>query len=184
MLWFCLSCSSTSSLSVASQEETILRLLSEVRGNILDDDKVVHALQQSQATAQNIAVRLKEAEVTFREVKRGRDIYAPVASRGASLYFVISDLSNIDVMYQYSLEYFIQVFIDTIRKTPRCNGTEERVQSLVVSTTKSLFENVSRGLFEKHKLVFSFLIAIEILQHERAGFDMEVSTNIPSAVSK
>lgn len=150
--------------------------MSEVRGNILDDDKVVHALQQSQQTAQNIAIRLEEAETTFREVKRGRDIYTPVALRGASLYFVISDLSNIDVMYQYSLDYFVQVFIDTIQKTTRRNhaGVEDRVQSLVASTTKSLFENVSRGLFEKHKLVFSFLIAIEILQKERQGFDLEV----------
>lgn len=138
----------------------------------------MHALQQSQQTAQNIAIRLEEAEITFREVKRGRDIYAPVALRGASLYFVISDLSHIDVMYQYSLEYFIHVFVDTIQKTPRRGGNhtsvEDRVQSLVVSTTRNLFENVSRGLFEKHKLVFSFLIAMEILQKERQGFDLEV----------
>lgn len=33
------------------------------------------------------------------------------------LFFVVSDLGNIDPMYQYSLNYFIELFSQSIRNS-------------------------------------------------------------------
>lgn len=40
--------------------------------------------------------------------------YRPVAERTAGLFFCITDLANIDPMYQYSLLFFINLFISAI----------------------------------------------------------------------
>ena len=37
-----------------------------------------------------------------------------VATRGSTLYFVVADLSTIDVMYQFSLDWFQDMFIAAI----------------------------------------------------------------------
>ena len=36
--------------------------------------------------------------------------YSPVARRGTVLYFVIADLALVDSMYQFSLNYFSNLF--------------------------------------------------------------------------
>jgi dynein heavy chain len=41
-------------------------------------------------------------------------LFFQVATRGATLYFVLADLAGIDVMYQFSLEWFQNLFIDCI----------------------------------------------------------------------
>ena len=40
--------------------------------------------------------------------------YIQVATRGATLYFVLADLAGIDVMYQFSLDWFQDMFTATI----------------------------------------------------------------------
>jgi len=39
---------------------------------------------------------------------------------------------------------------------------EKRLENLIDKITKVIFTNVTRGLFEQHKMIFSFLIAIGI----------------------
>lgn len=40
--------------------------------------------------------------------------YRPVAERTAGLFFCITDLANIDPMYQYSLGFFVNLFVAAI----------------------------------------------------------------------
>jgi dynein heavy chain len=40
--------------------------------------------------------------------------YKPIAEHCSILYYCITDLPNIDPMYQYSLSWFINIFIMTI----------------------------------------------------------------------
>lgn len=61
-----------------------------------------------QVTSETIKYRLEEAEATELMINSARDRYRPVATRGSVLYFVIASLSEIDPMYQFSLNYFKQ----------------------------------------------------------------------------
>jgi len=55
-----------------------------------------------------------DAEQTEREIDATRSEYIPVAVRTQLLFFCTTDLSNIDPMYQYSLEWFITIFLNAI----------------------------------------------------------------------
>lgn len=47
-----------------------------------------------------------------------------------------------------------------MQNTADNNNLDDRIEMLIDSITKNIFQNVCRGLFEKDKLIFSFLIAI------------------------
>lgn len=59
-----------------------------------------------------------------------------VARRGAVLYFVLAELANIDVMYQYSLDWFQQMFASCIA-SPVTNTLQGDVS--MISSTSSTF---------------------------------------------
>jgi len=105
---------------------------------------------------------MAQSKVTAEEIDRTRELYRPVAKRGSVLYFVIASLANIDPMYQYSLEFFIKLFKLRLEKAPNPPELEERLRSLVEDITQSFYINICRGLFEKDKLLFSYLIAANI----------------------
>ncbi|KFG54852.1 ATPase family associated with various cellular activities (AAA) domain-containing protein [Toxoplasma gondii FOU] len=152
-------------------EELILQLLSETGGNILDDEKVVQALHRSRSTAESVTRRLQDAESILEEVQVARRFYSPVASRAALLYFVVASLSEVESMYQYSLEFFTLVFRESLkRENADAASLQARRESLLSAATHTLFASVARGLFHPHKLLFAFLLAVEILKQERANF--------------
>ena len=67
-------------------------------------------------------------------------------------------------MYQYSLNWFIDLFVSAITDSEQCTEVEKRIGILNEFFTYLLYDTVSRSLFEKHKLLFSFLLTIKIMQ--------------------
>lgn len=59
------------------------------------------------------------AEKTERDIDTTRLEYVPVAVRAQILFFCVSDLSNVDPMYQYSLEWFLGIFMAAIANSER-----------------------------------------------------------------
>lgn len=57
----------------------------------------------------NITGRLIDAKETEQSIGIARERYRAVAKRGSCLYFVVAQLSEIDIMYQFSLNYFNSV---------------------------------------------------------------------------
>ena len=54
------------------------------------------------------------AEQTEQEIDTTRSKYIPVAVNTQILFFCVTSLANIDPMYQYSLEWFISIFLGSI----------------------------------------------------------------------
>ncbi|XP_057658316.1 dynein axonemal heavy chain 6 isoform X1 [Diorhabda carinulata] len=147
-----------------SIEDKILYLLYHSEGNILDDEELIETLNESKETSAIIEARLIETEATEEKISVAREKYRIVAIRGSVLYFVVADLADIDPMYQYSLKYFNQVFNNVIEVSEKNEILEQRLAILLREITKAVYTIISRGLFERHKLVYSFMLCVAVLQ--------------------
>lgn len=65
-------------------------------------------------------------------------------------------------MYQFSLKAYSVVFKDALNKADPADDLESRVRNLLDSITFAVFVYTSRGLFERDKLVFLFLITLQV----------------------
>lgn len=106
------------------------------------------------------------AEQTEREIDETRSQYIPVAVRTQLLFFCTTDLANVDPMYQYSLEWFVGLFLAGIANSERADNVAQRIVNINEYFTFSLYSNVCRSLFEVHKLMFAFLLCARILMNE------------------
>jgi len=145
-------------------EDKILKLVSEASDDILNDEELILTLDQSKETSIAINERMIEAEQTAKMIDENRENYRGVARRGSVLYFVVSDLANIDPMYQYSLEFFTKLYVMRLEKSEKSTDLDQRLQILLNDITKSFYFSICRGLFEKDKLLYSFLNASSILR--------------------
>lgn len=127
-------------------------------GNILDNHDLISTLEQAKASAVEIAEKLKQAEVTAQEIDEVRVKYTPAAQRGAVLFFVMAGLANITNMYEYSLASFLTVFTNTLATSKRDASLEGRLRNIIEAATYDVYCYTCLGLFERHKLMFSFQV--------------------------
>jgi dynein heavy chain len=147
-----------------SIEDEILRMLFNSEGNILDNEQLINTLNDSKVTSTAIAERLQQAETTEASITEARERYRPAALRGSLLFFAIATMSGIDPMYQNSLSYFKQLFVSCIEHSEKATELEQRLRNIIDFSTLNVYTNIARGLFERHKLMFSFSLCVSILR--------------------
>ena len=108
-------------------EDEILRLLSEVKGSLLDDADLLVALDNSKVTSEVVTAQILEAETVEVTIDASREEYRPGANIAAILYFVLADMASVDPMYQFSLDSYRELFTSSIALCPKNSKVEERV---------------------------------------------------------
>ncbi|XP_059151038.1 dynein axonemal heavy chain 3-like [Physella acuta] len=154
-------------------EDKILEVLSTSQGNILEDETAIEILSSSKILSMEISEKQKIATKTEEEIDVTRNGYKPVAKHGSMLFFTISDLANIDPMYQYSLVWFINLYLQSIVHSDPAPALQDRIENLNKHFTYSIYKNVCRSLFEKDKLLFSFLLCVGLAKSRGEVDDQE-----------
>jgi dynein heavy chain len=142
-------------------EDTILRLLS-AEGNVLESRELIETLETSKTTSEEINVKMAESKVTEKEIDEARTSYKRYAERASIIFFCVTELSVIDPMYQFSLLWFQTLATLGIQNAAYSDDPNERLDNLIDYFTYSIYTAVCRGLFEAHKLLFSFALIMKL----------------------
>lgn len=107
-------------------EDLILGELSKSEGKIevfLLDNRLITILKEAKTKSEEIKQKIEESEKTSKEITLKREIYRRAAYRASILFFCTIDLSSIDPMYQFSLQWFSKLYEVSIKNTPNSNVT-------------------------------------------------------------
>uniref|UniRef100_A0A8C5JCI3 Dynein-1, subspecies f n=1 Tax=Junco hyemalis TaxID=40217 RepID=A0A8C5JCI3_JUNHY len=163
-------------------EDTLLHGLSTSTGNMLDNVELVQTLEDTKFKATEVIEKLKLAETTAADIDLLRDGYRPAAKRGAILFSVLAELAFVNIMYQFSLVSFLEVFGFSLRKSMPSPILPKRLKNIMDTLTVSTYNYGCTALFEKHKLLFAFDMTVKIEQAEgrvpQEEFDFFLKGNI------
>lgn len=148
--------------SMKELEANLLSRLSSSEGSLVDDEELIEVLGVTKTTAEEVNQKLKISEITERKITVAREEFRAVATRGSILYFLIVEMSNVNVMYQNSLKQFLVIFDNSITKSTKSNNTEERINNILKYLTYEIWAFTSRSLYERHKQLYTLLLAIKI----------------------
>ena len=152
-------------IQLAKLEADLLhKLVSADSETILENVELIEQLEVTKETSNIIQEKQAQAKITEKEINESREGYRPVAAEGAMLYFLLIQLWIIDHMYQYSLESFQNFFFKAIDKTEEAEELEQRVPLLIEMIRITIYQWVSRGLFERHKQIFLSQLTFRLMQ--------------------
>lgn len=167
-------------------EDRILAILSS-EGNILESEEAINELDNAKEQSDRIAKRQEEIDVMERISDRTRNQFIPVAHLGAVLFFCVTELGNIDPMYQNSLQSYISIFQEGLVSSEKSSVVEERIKHINNTFKTSLYQRICRSLFARDQLLFSFIMSLKIFEVPSTllrwvlmgGFEAEVKAENP-----
>lgn len=152
--------------SMKELESNLLCRLTSSEGSLVDDEALINVLQITKTTSEEVNEKLKIAEITEKKIMIAREEFRAVAARGSILYFLIVEMSNVNAMYQNSLKQFLTIFDNSITKSTKNSDTEERINIILKYLTKEVWTFTLRSLYERHKALFTLMLAMKIDCHK------------------
>jgi dynein heavy chain len=143
-------------------EDSILQMMEKAGTEMLEDEAMINSLTESKQMSEEAERRLINARKTETIISNSQKTYEPVAKEAALLYFAVTDLAAVQSMYQFSLEWFNQLFKRSIEEGEFAKELDLRLLDIAENFRGVLFKNINMSLFERDKLLFAFIVALRI----------------------
>merc|ERR1719452_442284 len=96
------------------------------------------------------------------EIENTSRQYHPLSAACSQIYFTIESLHQVHFLYQFSLQFFLDIYHSLLTKDQRLDGMKDPTQRLAIITSNlssTCYERVTRGMLHEDRLVFALLLA-------------------------
>ena len=142
-------------------EKRLLQALNESRGNILDDDNVIKTLETLKTEAAEISAKMKDTEGVMTEVEEITQQYSIIAKSCSAVYAVLEQLHYLNHFYQFSLQYFVDIFHSVLHNNKHLSGEGDynaRRDIIVKDLFINAFKRTALGLLQKDRVTLAMLL--------------------------
>ncbi|KAF2279064.1 uncharacterized protein EI97DRAFT_465408 [Westerdykella ornata] len=148
------------SVHLRQLEKRLLQALNQSRGNILDDDHVIETLETLKKEAAEISAKASETAGVMTEVENITKEYAVVARSCSAIFAVLEQLHHLNHFYQFSLQYFTQIFETVLRKVrnSNTNGYAARIDQIIAELFFDTYRRTSLSLLQKDRVTLAMLL--------------------------
>lgn len=143
-------------------EKLLLQALNKSRGNILDDDVVIETLETLKKEAGDISRKMAETEGVMAEVETITLQYNTIARACSAVFAVLEQLHHLNHFYQFSLQFFVDIFASVLHANPRLQNTNDyskRAEIILHDLFVTTFQRTSLGLMQKDRITLGLLLA-------------------------
>lgn len=121
----------------------------------MEDVVLIETLKQSKEKADEVKSTLEQAEIILKKVDDTREQYRHCGRQASILYFVLNDLNKINSMYQFSLDWYKELFDRSIKDVESQAIGGDKIEAITEWHKKKVYKEACKALFEKHKLLLS-----------------------------
>ncbi|PFH31617.1 dynein heavy chain [Besnoitia besnoiti] len=163
-------------VKIRELEDGLLQALSNVKGNILDDDAVLATMENLKQQAAEVEHEAARTEDVMAEVEKTSNMYLVWALAAGRIYFMLLNLSVVSFLYQYDLRFFLSILSDTLRhpdlEKVGANDYQARLDFLMEKLFSTAYQRLAPGLRYADRLV----VGLE-MTHIRAEIDLDGSVS-------
>ncbi|XP_033735277.1 cytoplasmic dynein 1 heavy chain 1-like isoform X2 [Pecten maximus] len=144
-------------LRLRQLEKSLLGALNESKGRILDNDSIITHLETLKNEAAEVAKKVEETDIVMAEVEAVSQQYVPLAQSCSSIYFALEGLKQVHFLYQYSLQFFLEIF-HSVLSSDNLKGMKEysaRLSSITNNIFTETFGRVGRGMLYQDRITFA-----------------------------
>ncbi|RHY29832.1 hypothetical protein DYB32_004823 [Aphanomyces invadans] len=142
-------------------EDALLQHINSVQGNILDDDRVILALESMKAESADITKHVQDTQVIMENMEQATARFQPLAKACTQLFFTLENLGQIHFLYQFSLTFFLQVLTKVLasREVASAAQKHSRLEFIGQQLFRHVARRVSKGMLQEDKLMFALRLA-------------------------
>lgn len=128
-------------------------------GPLIDNPQILSKLEDIKLKIYSSSTELKLSYESITVIDESRDVFKSVSKRGALFYMSLYRLKIIDSLYQFSIDSFVKLFLNSIKTAKRDEVTSDRNINMIDKFMNDVFEFSCICIYEKDNLLFLFQIA-------------------------
>ena len=142
------------------EDELLTELSKSEGGNILDNEEMIQKLENLKTQSTEIEKEKEQSEINLEINNQVTEQYRNVASVSSKLFFALQVMSNVNVMYQISLKFYMKIIYQLLQtnlklKAVSSNEYERRIETIMEQIFVRIFEKIYGSIMEKDKYLFA-----------------------------